>query len=66
MIFYFISALLMGTALITLGKYAAIITMISTSAKAIVALLLVSALILLYKKFRRTPQLPMLPRVTDK
>ncbi len=67
MIIYFISALLISFALFMLGSYSTIITIISTAAKVIVVVLLVGGtLVLLYRKFRGSPQLPRLPWLSDK
>ncbi len=66
MTIYFISALLISFVLFKLGSYSTIIAIISTGSKVMLVLLLVVALILLYKKLRGTPQLPRLPWLSDK
>ena len=52
MIFYFIGTLLFSFALIKLGSYAAIIAMITNGTKVVVALMLVMAIVLLYRRFK--------------
>ena len=52
MIFYFISALLISSAIYKLGAYATIITMISAGTKVTMVLLAVVVFALLYRKFR--------------
>ena len=66
MIIYFTGALLISFAIFRLGFYAAIIGIISTGGKIIAALLLVVAIVLLYRRFRRTPKQPRLLSVLDK
>ena len=66
MIFYFTGALLISFAIFRLGFYAAIIGIISTGAKVTVALLLIAALILLYKRFRRRTKQIKLLSISDK
>ena len=66
MIFYFTGALLISFAIFRLGFYAAVISLISTGGKVIAALLLISALVLLYRRFKGTLQLPRLPWLSDK
>ena len=66
MIFYFTGALLISFAIFRLGFYAAIIGIISTGAKVTVALLLIAALILLYKRFRRRAKQIKLLSISDK
>ena len=66
MIIYFISALLISFALFMLGSYSTIIAIISTVAKVTAVLLMVGALILLYRRLRRTHQMPKLPWLSDK
>ncbi len=61
MILYFTGALLIGFMLFKLGTYATIIAIMTTGTKVMAALLLVSAIFLLYRKFIRKPQLPRLP-----
>ena len=66
MIFYFTGALLISFAIFRLGFYAAIISLISTGSKVAMLLLIIATLVLIYRKFRGTPQLPRLPKVLDK
>ena len=65
MIFYFTGALLMSTALITLGKYAAIIAMIETATKVSVGLLAVVVMALLLRKFRGKSDILKLAKYSD-
>ncbi len=60
MILYFVSALLISFVLFKLGSYATIIAIISTGSKVLIALLLVAALFILYRKFRGRTQLSRL------
>ena len=57
MVFYFTGIILMSTALITLGKYAAVIAMIATATKVTFGLLAVVAAALLWRKFRGKPRI---------
>ncbi len=66
MIFYFTGALLISFVLFRLGFYAAIISLISTGGKVMAVLLLIAALVLLYRKFRGSLQLPRLPWLSGK
>ena len=66
MIIYFISALLISFAIFMLGSYSTIIAIISTVAKVTAVLLLIAALILLYRKFRRSHQVLRLAWFSDK
>ena len=66
MILYFTGALVLGYVLIQLSSYATVIAMISTGAKVIMVLFLVTALVKLYKKFKGTPKIPRLPWLSDK
>ena len=65
MILYFICALLLSYTLFQLGSYVTVFAMISTGAKVIMALLLVAALLLLYRRFRRSARILKLPGSSD-
>ena len=66
MLVYFISSLIIGAIVFKLGAYSIIISIAATASKVIAALLLVAALVLLYRKFRRKPQLSRLSSISDK
>ena len=66
MILYFITALLIAFSIFMLGSYSTIIAIISTVAKVTTVLLMIGALVLLYRRLRGTPKLPRLPWISDK
>jgi hypothetical protein len=56
MILYSIFTLLVGATGFKLGAHVTIISLISTGSKVIAVFLLVAAIVLLYRKLRRTPK----------
>ena len=65
MILYFISALLISLTLIQLGSYATIISLFSTGAKVLLALMFIAILVLLYRRFKQSKRILKLPRRSD-
>ena len=65
MIFYFVGALLISLALFKLGQYAAIIAMITNVSKVAALVIVIAAVVLLYRKLRGRIQVLGLPWLSD-
>ena len=63
MFFYFTSAIIVGLIVHTLGKYTVMVNMFMVTFKVAVTALVVTALILLYRKFRARNRTARPPRL---